>query len=207
MDRVQANQSADDVKTIVNPMAEHMADDEVLRFIILSPPSTVEIDTDTYRPPHVFQISSGTRAIAAEHYYSQMAFTCAYAMSSLTDTAKWLRSIPAQHRAFISKVQIRPDVHSTRHSARGFKEWRLCTLYKMNARLSDLQYEVVSARLGGTLASWEGVEQILFAVCPLEEEGEVINMEVLSTSEIEQRIKEILAMSHAPVKSKDDEGE
>ncbi|KAF2216871.1 hypothetical protein CERZMDRAFT_80891 [Cercospora zeae-maydis SCOH1-5] len=100
-----------------------------------------------------------------------------------------------------------PDVRSSRHLAKEFVPWQLYMLVKTDSRLADLQYEILTAELGGTLASWKSVKQILFAVCPLKEEDEVINMGLLSVSGIDKRMKELTGMSDAPIDSEADQDE
>ncbi|PPJ57544.1 hypothetical protein CBER1_06249 [Cercospora berteroae] len=163
--------------------------DMILRFTIITSPSIVHIETKSYRPPPVLQINRATRAIAAEYYYSQTVFACIHESHDNIKFIRWLRSIPAQHRALINRIRILPVLAFPRHAiATTFENWQIVRLSETQAELAQMWCIIAYAGLESGMKS---LKVILLADCPLREEHGVIQTELLSRTEIKSKLREL----------------
>ncbi|CAK1357964.1 unnamed protein product [Cercospora beticola] len=161
---------------------------EILAFTVMTPPSIVQIEPETYRPPHLLRINRRSRAIAAEHYYTHTTFACTHKSFYHTEFVRWLRSLPAQHRASISRIQIPPVVYPRTDVAEPFKEWQFRRLWRTVTDLPRMPHLI---RHAGLASGMKSLDSIMLADCPLEEEGGVLQMGLLSGPEINMEIKKL----------------
>ncbi|GIZ41803.1 hypothetical protein CKM354_000509600 [Cercospora kikuchii] len=160
--------------------------DMILGFTIITSPSIVRIETERYQPPPLLQINRATRATAAESYYSQTVFACTHEFHNNVEFIRWLRSIPARHRALINRILIPPVLAFPRHAiATTFEHWQIVRLSETQAKLAQMRFIIWYAGLESGMKS---LKVILLADCPLKEEHGVIQTGLLSATDIKRKL-------------------
>ncbi|KAM0715241.1 hypothetical protein Q7P37_008739 [Cladosporium fusiforme] len=87
--------------------------DHILHHVLRPSPRLIRVDK-TYQPPSGLHLSRGTRDGFAEIYYSRNVFEISLEISPNEQTIeeadhsllRWLRSIPARHRAYLQNIRL-----------------------------------------------------------------------------------------------------